>query len=51
MDAVNATTLTYVTDIKILTIITIAINFKDIFDDCNISVAMTVARFNLKHDC
>jgi hypothetical protein len=45
------TTLMCLTDINILTVAAITINFKDIFNDCNMSVAMAVAHFNLIHDC
>jgi hypothetical protein len=45
---VFATTLTC--DIKNLTVTVIAINIKDNFNDCNMSVAMVVARFILLHD-
>jgi hypothetical protein len=43
--------LTCLTNIKILTETTIAIKFKDILNDCNMSIALAVTRFNLIHDC
>jgi hypothetical protein len=41
------TTVTWLTDIKILTVASIVIIFKDILSDCKMSVAMTSSRFNL----
>jgi hypothetical protein len=41
------TIVTWLTDIKILTVVTIAIILKDILIDCKLSVAMTSSRFNL----
>jgi hypothetical protein len=46
-----ATILTCLTNIKNLTVAAITINFKDIFNDCNILVAVADAHFNLIHDC
>jgi hypothetical protein len=39
--------LTCLTNIKILTVAIITINFKVIFNDCNMSVAMTITHFNV----
>jgi hypothetical protein len=39
--------LTCLTNIKILTVATITINFKVIFNDYNMSVAMTITHFNV----
>jgi hypothetical protein len=45
------TTVTCLTDIKILMVATIAIIFKDILNDCKVSVARASSHFNLILDC
>jgi hypothetical protein len=42
-----ATTIMCLTNIKILTVVAIVIIFKDILNDCKMSVLMTVSRLNL----
>jgi hypothetical protein len=44
------TTVMCLTNIKILTVAAIAIIFKDILNDCKMSIAMVSSRFNLIFD-